>query len=206
MKKILLCNVRMNAGAEKSVYKSEDKYLPVSETPVRYPVTAFLEKTLKEDDNVKAILVSKMDAKEQYRENIAQCEEELAFVAKATGAAIDSEVIYTPFSEDAGTHNDLLLQIVNRIDQDAEITLDMTYGPKDLVIVQFAALNFAERFLNCEIGEIMYGQADFDENGKVTNTRICEMGSLYYLNSIVNQVKCSDPAKAAEMLKVLVEM
>lgn len=205
MKKLLLCNVRMNAGAEKAVYKSEDKYIPASDTPVRYPVVAFYEKILKPEDEVKAVLVAKMDSHGQYKENIDLCREELDYVAKTTGAKINVEVIHTPFSEDASTHNDLLLQIIEKIDQNSEITLDMTYGPKDLAIVQFAALNFAERFLGCDIGAIMYGQADFVD-GRVTNTRICEMGSLYYLNSIVSQVKCNDPAKATEMLKVLMKM
>ena len=34
MKKTLLCNIRMSEGAEKKVYASEDKYIPVSDTPV----------------------------------------------------------------------------------------------------------------------------------------------------------------------------
>ena len=56
MKKILFCNIPMKADVDKCVYTSEDYSLPVSETPVSYPVNAFFEKTLKTDDEVKAIL------------------------------------------------------------------------------------------------------------------------------------------------------
>ena len=51
----------MKADVDKCVYTSEDYSLPVSDTPVSYPVNAFFEKTLKADDEVKAILLVKKD-------------------------------------------------------------------------------------------------------------------------------------------------
>ena len=69
MKKILFCNIPMKANTEKCVYVSEDLSVPVSNTPVKYPVNAFFEKTLKTDDEVKVILLVKKDEFGNYKKN-----------------------------------------------------------------------------------------------------------------------------------------
>ena len=103
------------------------------------------------------------------------------------------------------THDKLLLDIVDEFEENSHITADITYGPKDLPIVLFTALNFGEKFFGCEIDNIVYGQANFVD-GKPTNTKICDMIPLYYLNSVTNTVNCDSPAKAKEMLKSLLSM
>ena len=66
-------------------------------------------------------------------------------------------------------------------------------------------MNFGEKFFDCEIDNIVYGQATFVD-GNVVNTKICDMIPLYYLNSVANMVQCSDPIKAKQMLKSLLSM
>ena len=66
-------------------------------------------------------------------------------------------------------------------------------------------MNFAEKFFDCEIDNIVYGQATFAD-GNVTNTKIRDMIPLYYLNSVTNTVQCSDPIKAKQMLKSLLSI
>ena len=73
VKKILFCNIPMKANAEKCVYVSDDLSLPVSNTPVKYPVNAFFEKTLKTDDEVKAVLLVKKDEFGNYKKNVSEC-------------------------------------------------------------------------------------------------------------------------------------
>ena len=47
--------------------------------------------------------------------------------------------------------------IVDELEIGARVLVDTTYGPKDLPIVIFTALNFAEKFLECQIDNIIYG-------------------------------------------------
>lgn len=205
MKKVLLCNVRMNRDAQKAVYKSEDKFFPVADTEVRYPVMAFLEQQLTKNDEIKVILLAKKETEGHYINNIKTCKEEIEHVADVTGAAIETDIIYTPFREDLETHSDLLLQILEKVDKGSEIMVDMTYGPKDLVIVLFSALDFLERFYKCEIANIIYGKAEKFIDNKPADTRICDMSPLYYVSKVMNSVKCSDPEKAVNMLKILLD-
>ena len=205
MKKILFCNIPMKADVDKCVYTSEDYSLPVSDTPVSYPVNAFFEKTLKVDDEVKAILLVKKDDFGYYKKNVAACIEELMSAAEKSGAKVEYKVVDTDFNEMQSTHDKLLLDIVDQFEENAHITADITFGPKDLPIVLFTALNFGEKFFNCEIDNIVYGQASFVD-GKAVNTKICDMIPLYYLNSVTNTVNCSSPEKAKEMLKSLLSI
>ena len=91
------------------------------------------------------------------------------------------------------------------MEEKAHVIADITYGPKDLPIVLFTAMNFAEKFLDCEIDNIVYGQATFVD-GNAVNTKICDMIPLYYLNSVANTVQCSSPDKAKQLLKSLLSM
>lgn len=206
MDKVLLCNIHMFKGAKKTTYTCEDKFFPVADTQVRYPVGAFYEKTLKPGDTVRAVLLAKMDEEGDYKNNIEMCRAELDEVCRKTGATIEADVIYTPFKEDMQTHGDLLKQIIDKVGLNAELTVDMTYGPKDMVVVLFTALNFLEKFCGCEVANVIFGQIKKFENGVPVGAEICEMAPLYYISKLMNDIECSDPAKAVNMLKVLLDM
>lgn len=93
-------------------------------------------------------------------------------------------------------------RIVDGLDTGSHILADITYGPKDLPVVIFAALHFAEKFLDCTVENILYGQASFAD-GRPVGTRLCDMSPLYCLDSITGLVRCDDPDKARNMLKAL---
>ena len=69
----------------------------------------------------------------------------------------------------------------------------------------FAALNFAEKFLGCEVDNLIYGQVNF-QNGVPTNPQICDMVPLYYLNSVTNTIRAEEPDRARQMLKSLLHL
>ena len=203
MERLLLCNIPFTARKNKEIYKSQDPSLPTTGEAVMYPINSYLGATLSPEDKIKAILIAKQGMNDCYEKNIQICKEELEEISNRTGASFDVSVIYTPFVENRETHNKLLMDLVDSIPEASRISVDMTYGPKDLVIVLFTALHFAANYLDCDIDNIMYGQSDFDENGKPVNTRLCEMSPLYYLESIISNVRCDDPDKAKKMLKAL---
>jgi len=208
MKKIVFCNVPMRSasGIKRDIYTSNDYSVPVAETPVKYPVNAFLEKTLVADDNVKAILLVKKDSEGNYKQNVSECITEMLNAAEKSGARVDYKIIETEFEETQEVHDNLLLSIVDELEEGAHIVADITYGPKDLPIVLFTAMNFAEKFFNCEIDDIVYGQADFANDGSIKSMRICDMVPLYYLNSVTNTVNCNSSEDAKKMLKSLLSM
>ena len=192
MKKTIICSISMKENIDQVVYSSKDKSLPVSERKVRYPICAFLEKTMESDDELEVIILVKKDKKDYYKRNIAFFKEELEAVNKEIGAAIEYKIIDSEFEEHQTVHEQLLKDIVAQISDDSHIYVDITYGPKDLPIILFTILGFAEKFLNCTF-----------ENGRAVNTRICDMVPLYCLSSITNTIECTDSDKARSMLNLL---
>jgi hypothetical protein len=190
----------MKEKTDKCAYTTDDLSLNISGREVIYPITAFLEKNLESTDEVKLLLLIKKDEAGHYQKNSADFIEEILCINKEIGAKIEHKYIETDFSEEQSVHEQLMGRIVDELDNGSHIIADITYGPKDLPIVLFSALNFAEKFLGCEIDNIIYGQASF-VGGKPTNTKICDMIPLYYLNSVTNTIRCDDPEKARKMLK-----
>lgn len=205
MKKFIICSIPMKEKVDQVVYTSEDLSLPVSERAVRYPVCAFLEKTLKIEDELQVLLLVKKDEYSCFEQNRFHFMQELKEVNTRIGAKINYITIDTDFSQDRTVHEQLMGKIVNEIDVGSHILVDITFGSKDLPIVIFAALGFAEKFLNCEIDHIIYGQASFVK-GKAVNTKICDMVPLYYLSSVTNTIRCTGPDKAKQMLKSLLSL
>ena len=66
----------------------------------------------------------------------------------------------------------------------------------------FTILNHLRSF-----GKNVTGLKRFNfENGKVVNTKICDMIPLYYLNSVTDTIHCDEPEKAKQMLKTLLSL
>ena len=195
----------MKETTDKCKYRTTDLSLPVSAREVVYPVSAFLEKTLNKNDEIKAVMLVKKDPNGNYQKNAADFVKELLEINESIGAKIDFKTVETSFSEEQTVHEELLGKIVEEIEDKTNIIADITYGPKDLPIVLFSAMNFAEKFLECEIENIIYGQAVF-KDGKPTDTKICDMVPLYYLNSVTNTIRTEDSTRARQMLKSLLSL
>lgn len=205
MKKIAICNIPMKENVDKSIYTSNDLSLPASSRAVKYPINAFLEETLKPDDELKFVLLTKNDEYSYAQKNAKAFISEINEINENIGAKIETITIDTAFLQEQAIHEKLMASIVEQIDVDSHILADITYGSKDMPIVLFTAMGFAEKFLRCEIDNIIYGQANF-KNGKVVNTKICDMIPLYYLNSVTDTIHCDEPEKAKRMLKTLLSL
>ena len=205
MKKTILVSIPMTIKKNPKLHLSDDISLPVSDRKVVFVINAFLEKTMTQTDELKVLLLMKKSPVSEH-EKWAQCFiDELNAVNASIGAKIEYKKIESEFSEKGFVHEALLTDIINEIEVGSHLISDITYGPKDIPFVMFAALNFAEKFLQCEIDNILYSQVDFSDK-RTINAKICDMSPLYYLNSAANVINCTDPEKAKAMLKTLLSI
>ena len=204
MKKILICNVPMG-NKSKLVYPCRDLSLPTSDKAYTYPSLSFLEKTIESSDELKVILLAKKSEYSDWERNVEIFKEDL-INANAENIKVDFSVIDTDFSEEQSVHEELMKKIIDEIEEKTKIIADVTYGPKDLPLIVFAALGFAEKFLGCSIDNIIYGQSDFDKDGRPQNPRICDFIPLYSLCSLTGTINCHDADKARKMLNTLLSL
>jgi hypothetical protein len=151
MKKTIICNIPMKARIDKSVYISEDKSIPASGRKVSFPVNAFIEAAITEGAELKVILLAKDDEFSSAEANIALFKNELAEIATERGISVSYAVINTAFSQDKTVHEQLMGKLIDELEEGSQLIADITYGPKDLPIIEFTALSFAENFLDARL-------------------------------------------------------
>jgi len=205
MKKTILINIPMTANIQRTVYGSNDRSLPALQEPLYYPVSALLAKTMQPGDQIKAVMITKHSAYSRSEEFADIFVQELNKINENIGADITYELLESEFAEDKYVHDKLMYELVDHIETGSTIIADVTFGPKDLPIVIFTALNFAEKFLRCDIEHIIYGQGVF-KDGEIVNTMICDFSPLYALKSLTDTIKCDDPEKARQILKTIVSL
>lgn len=203
MRKTIICSLPFKPNIQKVIYEDTGMPFPTVEHAVRFPINAVLEANLCDGDDVKMILLIKKDKNNFYEENKGLFLEELQEVIGSRNINVTTEIIYTEFSEKREVHEKLLEDLIDRINDESHIIADITYGPKDMPILIFTALSFCEKHLGCKIDGIVYGLAQFGDNHNIIEGKMCDMSSLFYLNSISETVQCGDSKKARQLLKTL---
>lgn len=207
MKKIIFSTLPMKKTLNKMCYKVDGNSELAYEKEVIFPVNAVLARTLRKEDEVKVILVSKVDMEGNSAVNACFFEQELNVINEAIGAKIKYITIATPFVETKDTHEELLRELVANLEEGAELIADITYGPKPVPIVMFAVMNFAEKFFNCKIKNIVYGKVDFISGStQPLNPVLYDITPLYYLNSITNSMEYKNSSEAVEALDILLSL
>lgn len=206
MKKTIICSLPFKQNIQKVYYEDKGMSLEIADHPVQFPINSVLEKNVSDGDELKIVLLIKQDKNSYYEANKKVFIEELKESIGSREVSLNIEELYSEFSEDREIHEKLLADIVNKIDDDSNILADITYGPKDMPILIFTALNFCKKHLGCNIEGIIYGLAQFGENNLITEGKMCDMSSLFYLNSLVETVECKDSKKSRQLLKALLEL
>ena len=203
MKKVVVCNIPLKGKVDAVQYPNNDNKDLNVEKEVIFPINALLSNTSNEEDEIKIVLLAKETQDKFVDNNIALFKSELeSFGVKAK---VEYKLIVTPFVEDKKINDYLLENIVNSVDENSEIYCDVTYGPKSLPIILFTALRFLEKNCGCDIKNIVYGKVDFSKDG-LKNPEICDLMSLYYLNSINEKMSFKSSKQAKESLHLLLDI
>lgn len=207
MKKIVFSNLPMRNDLTKFRYAVDGNRLLEYDGEVFFPVNVALAKTLKKGDEVKVILLSKIDIEGNSAVNAGIFQKELNEINRNIGAKIEYASISTPFEETKDIHESLMRSMVGKLESGATIIGDITYGPKPLPIIMFAVMNFAEKFFDCKIQNILYGKVDFiSGRPEPINPVLFDITPLYYLNSITNTMEYKNPSEAVEALDILLSI
>ena len=181
---------------------SNDASLPVSDNPRIYGINALLEKTLTQEEHLRVILVMKTNKQSQHEKYAQIYKDELNEINENIGAHIEYVDIYSEYTQNGFVHSELLMNLIDAIAPESQILADITYGPKDMPVVIFTALQFAERFLYCDVEKIVYTLAEFSYK-KIARSEIFDMGPLFRLSSAQHLLSCNDPERAKAMMKAL---
>ena len=148
------------------------------------------------------------DNKDCWKKNLEKFNTELNEIVQKNGAKVDSTTeIEFDFNQDKVNNEQLIMNLVDRIETNSHIMVDITYGFKSLPIILFTVLNFATNHLSCEVDNIVYGQDSSDEDNKLIkdSTKLYNMIPLYYLSFLPQAIQYhgNNPQKVKDILRSL---
>ena len=177
------------------------------EKEVFFPVNAVLAKILQKGERGKVLFLSTSGGDENYsRENIEKFKEELTNINAGINADLSWETIEVPFDPRNEVFEQLTGGIISKFEKDCQIIADITYGIKPLPMILFCALQFAEKFFNAAILNVIYGKAEFNRQNKPVNPKLYDITSLFYLNKLIGAMECESGEIASKILNDFFKM
>ncbi len=198
MKKIVFCNVPMKAELDVMKYTGTGNVNSKYKKPVIFPINAILAENIQKNDKIKVILLRTHHFGNKGK-NSGLFMEELDAINVEICAKITYETLDSDFVETKDNHEQRLKAMLNKIETGSQIFSDITYGPKPLPMILMCVLSFAEKFLQCDIKNIVYGKVNFVD-GKAENPELYDITSLYYLNNLTNAMSTSNSKEARQNL------
>lgn len=198
MKKIVFCDIPMKSELTAMKYTGTGNVNSKYDKPVIFPVNAVLAENIQTDDEVKVILLQTHSIGYNGK-NSGLFMDELDAINEEIGAKITCEMLDSGFIETKDTHAQRLNAMLDKVEEGSQIFCDITYGPKPLPMILMCVLSFAEKFLQCDIKNIVYGKVNFVD-GKAENPELYDITSLYYLNNLTNAMSASNSKEARQIL------
>lgn len=205
MKKIVFVTLMMADDMHKRHYPVDGNSFIEYAGEVYYAINAVLAKTLQNYDDVKVVLIETKAGDRAGSKNAQLFMNELNNL-NTCGASITYEIIPSSFVENKDGFKELYKKLLKALENEAELFADITFGPKSLPLMIFSAMQFAEKFFDCFVGNVIYLKTEF-KNGKIDEQSqiICDYTPLYMLNSFTNTIECASGDKAVAAIEALFE-
>ncbi|MEE0134042.1 MAG: TM1812 family CRISPR-associated protein [Treponema sp.] len=204
MKKIIFVDIPMyeknklnyfNTGNIKSQYDKD----------VLYPINAVLSKEIQENDKIKVILIKtrtgREDVDSQTKKNVRIFEDEFDELLTGKNVCVDYIHLVSEVDESKENHEIRFRNLLDHLEEDAYLYADITFGHKLLPMMVFCVFNFAERFFNCHIREIVYGKAIHDiHTNQAHSGELYDVSPMYHLNNLTNSMEAVNGKEAINAL------
>lgn len=205
MKKIAICIITQRELIKPIQHICDDASLPLPACPVIYPINSYLAATNTNGDELKILLLYKSDLGKRCDDNIATFRAEFNSLCANSYTHVEIKPLEIPADLHMETISKVFSKIAKEIDTGTTIVADITYGPKDIPILLFAMLSFANKQLECTIEHILYRRVYFRQETP-SDAVLCDYAPLLYLSAVLQTLECSTPEKARLMLDALLDI
>jgi hypothetical protein len=168
--------------------------------PIRFPISSILANVFKKDEKVRVIFIMTTSENSDCLQNKQNIIKELEGINADIGAILSYDTVEIGFEATNKAYSKLIIDLADKIPDNAELYNDITYGFKTEVISLFCAFRFAEEYRNSVVQYIIYGKVEFKDNQPV-NPELCDATSLYYLFKLMGKMGATDAESAMKILK-----
>lgn len=163
------------------------KYLPVDnnfksyiDKKVIFPLNHIIQGEISLDDNVNVILIETTSPERNTIKFVDEAKSEIISLLQGKCKNLTFDIVKAPYTSSRLELGNIYKNLCSAIKPNSAIYADVTFGPKYLPIITFCSLNYSEKYLGCEVRQLLYGL--FDEN-KTKRAEISDFTTLYLLNS-----------------------
>ena len=175
-------------------WKARDRrYIPDYSTDaysgekVLFPMDGIIKAEITEEDDVDVIFVQTLDDNEDEEkrkdtdEFVERGTNEISALFEGACHSLSFSVIQVRFHSTSADIINLYKEVCGRIAENSVCYADVTFGEKYIMMLIFCALNYAEKYLGCEVAQLLYGRFDGDNE---KDACLIEFTPLYLLNSL----------------------
>jgi len=202
--KVVICTMPMRAPneVEAIIYPVDGNKVIEYDKAVRSPVNAVLAKTLKKGEELRVIYIMTTGENSCCEENKRVFIGELEKINTEIGAVLTYDTVEMEFLATKHTYNKLITDLTEKIPENAELYIDITYGFKPEILSLFCALRFVEEFHNAVVQYFIYGKVEFNKKTREKeNAMIYDITSLYYLFKLIGTIGTTNAETASKVLK-----
>ena len=167
---------------------------------VIFGINGVLARLLEPQENVKIIYIITRGGADQGLENKKLFRQEFDRVTEGKNINVTEEIIELNSAPTKGEFEKLTSNLIEAIDDEAEIIGDFSFGGKPFPFVLLCAINFAEMFKNASLLYLLYSNLDWPTGKQPCNPMIYDITSTYYLQKVIGAMEGQKPEAAKKML------
>lgn len=165
------------------------KYIPDFQTEtysnekVLFPMNGIIKSEISHEDDVNVIFVQTIDDNKVRDTDIfvSRGKEEISSLLKDECNSLTFKTVQVRFNSASSDIINLYKAVCGEIEEGSVCYADVTFGEKYIMMLIFCVLNYAEKYLGCEVAQLLYGRFDGDDN---KDAHLIEFTPLYLLNSL----------------------
>lgn len=181
MKITLIYPVWYSLNLEKTKFKpTSDSGEPYLDEKVCFPMNHIVRNLVSKDDDVDILLIKTESASRNTDSNVIQAKEEITNILNGYCRSLNFKTINAPYASSPKELGQIYLDTCGMIAPESRIHADLTFGAKYMPLILFCVLNYAEKYLDCDVSHILYGLFD---NHRGNEGTMVDFTGLYLLNT-----------------------
>ena len=151
---------------------------------VYVPIDAVLGEKIEEGSEVKVIVIENSIGGEAYKAFAQKCIAETEAILAENSCSCEVIPMQIPFIADNRTIGEAYIDLLAELPSDSTILADITFGTKYITVLISCMLDYATRFLDCDVAAVLYGDVDWSVSvGNLARARLCDVTSVYTISS-----------------------
>lgn len=177
----LIYQIRYSSKATLTKYLPGDvSYKGYLDEFMVFPLDHIIPFEITKVDDIKVLLIETTSPLYNTENHVKNAQEEITRLIEDKCNSMTIEVIEAPHESSKKTLGKIYRDICRSIVENSAVYADVTFGAKYLPIITFCALNYAEKYLNCEVRQLLYGLYNNNKNGF---GEMIDFTTLYVLNT-----------------------